>query len=168
MSAAASAGQCDLADRHFLAEDHLEVKKVVRHAWSLVGLGELGRTGRATPQAHLKAQTWSFEVVGLKWLECRLLLEAIRFCFVLVLHPLEIALLLLAVLLNSMPILTAQHMEGSSTRLVFLIRAADSDHGALARAGYFLTCAGSRVCTSSQSRRCDLSEDHDPAEAILP
>ena len=59
-------------------------------------------------------------------------------------------------------------MEGSSTRLVFLIRAADSDHGALARAGYFLTCAGSRACMSSQSRRCDLSEDHDPAEAILP
>ena len=51
VSAAASAGQCDLADRHFLAEDHLEVNKVVRHAWSLVGLGELGRTGRATPQA---------------------------------------------------------------------------------------------------------------------
>ena len=50
MSAAASAGQCDLADRHFLAEDHLEVKKVVRHAWSLVGWGERGRTGRATPQ----------------------------------------------------------------------------------------------------------------------
>ena len=59
-------------------------------------------------------------------------------------------------------------MEGSSTRLVFLITAADSDHGALARAGYFLTCAGSRPHPSSQSRRCDLSEDHDPAEAILP
>ena len=61
-------------------------------------------------------------------------------------------------------------MEGSSTstRLVSGIRAADSDHGALARAGYFLTCAGSRPHPSSQSRRCDLSEDHDPAEAILP
>ena len=40
-----SAGQCDLADRHFLAEDHLEVKKVVRHAWSLVGWGNV--VGRA-------------------------------------------------------------------------------------------------------------------------
>ena len=59
-------------------------------------------------------------------------------------------------------------MEGSSTRLVSGTRAADSDHGALARAGYFLTCAGSRAYPSSQSRRCDLSEDHDPAEAILP